>query len=338
MEGALAVGCLGTFFVVLIGGLIWWGMKQTQQRQAVWRDVASKRGGRYLEPRWGLFQSRSEGIEVRVGHAIVLLDLYVVSTGKSSTTYTRARARFALGAGPVFKVYEEGIFSSIGKALGTQDLELGDARFDEIYMVKGEGVDALRRAWTDDARATLMSSQLQIRAESDGREVKLIVLGGLSEPAALNAMLDLCGELASFGARSLDGLASIEGARLEPASGSWESPAPPRLSIATERGEVTASIGPGARGPRLRLTLGADRDLPPFSADVAAGRADGMPKGVLTERAAPMLRRLEGATISGDGRQLRAAWSGVPDRETVKAGAELLAELAGGTRSVGAFR
>ena len=50
----------------------------------------------------------------------MFLDTYVVSPGgQGSETYTRARARFAIGGGPTFKVYEEGFFSSIGKAVGT---------------------------------------------------------------------------------------------------------------------------------------------------------------------------------------------------------------------------
>jgi hypothetical protein len=334
----VAAVSMGLVFLVVMGAIFWWAHLQAKERREVWQRVAARRGGRYLERRWSLLGAQSEAIEARVGHAIVRLDLYVVSSGKSSTTYTRARARFALGAGPRFRVYEEGFFSSLGKALGTQDLELGDPRFDAIFMVKGDDVEALRRAWTEPARHLLMSRFRHGRAESNGHEVSLIVLGALLDVATLEAMLDLVGELASAGARELEALAKVPDATLEPTGGSWEAPTPPRLRIATPHGEAVAELRPGAPKPRLLLTLPSRRELPRFSVDVAGGEAEGLPQGVLTERALGLLGGVEGAALSGDGSQLRLGWRDVPPPEAVAAGAALLAELAGGTRSVGAFR
>lgn len=338
MEAAFAF-LMGVVFLTLIGGALWWAHMHTQERRRVWSQIAARRGGLFREPQWGVLKSTSEAIEVTVGHAIVRLDLYVVSTGKSSTTYTRARARYAVGAGPTFQVYEEGFFSSIGKALGTQDLEIGDRGFDEIFMVKGDDLDALRSAWTPRARAFMRDTLRQTRAEADGYEVKLVVHGALTDPAVIDAMLELAGELASYGARALDELAGLPHAALVPVAGTWDGPVPPSVRIATERGEVQASIRPGARSSRLLLSLASDRELPAFSVDVAEGRADGMPPGVLGEAAIALLPAADGGTLTSDGAgRLQLSWSRIPPTETVGRAVKLLGELAGGPRSVGAFR
>lgn len=324
--------------VTLIGAAVWWDRQHSEERRRVWREVASRRGGRYVEPVSGLFRSSSEAIEAAVGHAMVRLDLYVVSTGKSSVTYTRARARFAIGAGPAFSVYEEGVFSAIGKALGAQDLELGDAPFDEQFIVKGSDPEAVKAAWTARARSILQRTLHRTRADSDGAEVKLVVVGAMTDPAVLEAMLELAAELASFGARELDALDELRDVTLVPVAGTWESPTAPYLRIATEGGEATAYLRPGTLAPGLDLSLASERALPSFTARVSDGAAEGLPRGVLTDAARALLGAVDGAVLSSSDRELRLSWSLVPTADTVASGAKLLAELAGGSRSAGAFR
>ena len=56
----------------------------------------------------------------------VTLDTYVVSTGKTSAIYTRMRAPYVNPDGFRFKIYRKSIFTGIGKALGMQDVDIGD--------------------------------------------------------------------------------------------------------------------------------------------------------------------------------------------------------------------
>ncbi len=68
----------------------------------------------------------------------ITLDTYTVSTGKSSTTYTRLRAPYVNQDGFRFTVYRKGIFSDLGKKLfGLQDIEIGDPFFDEQFIIQG---------------------------------------------------------------------------------------------------------------------------------------------------------------------------------------------------------
>jgi hypothetical protein len=67
------------------------------------------------------------------------------SSGKSSSTWTVARAWLPHPPEAEFRIAHEGFFTRLGKALfGLEDLELGDAEFDEALRVKAKDPLALR--------------------------------------------------------------------------------------------------------------------------------------------------------------------------------------------------
>lgn len=329
----------GTLAIGAVALAVWYEAKQGRARNELWRGVAEGRKGRFTEGRVGAFVFDPPTVDAVVGHAVVRLDLLRVQSGKNSVLYTRARSDFALGAGPVFDVYAEGIFQSIGKALGAQDVALGgDARFDEDFVVKCDDADATRAAWTSDAKWKLRSDLPTARVTSDGTTVEAKILGPGLEPPVLEALLDVVGALASAGTAPLAGYAALEGARLEAAKGPFARPKPPRLSFETPRGEVRAELLPASGPPRLRLRVAHARELPTFSADVRAGSAAGLPRGLVTERAQAILARLEEVTLAGDATSLQLTFRAAPAPEVAAQGVALLAELAGGAPSEGAFR
>lgn len=80
----------------------------------------------------------------------ITLDTYAVSTGKSSTTYTRIRAPFVSVGGFRFSIYRSGLFSELGMFLGFQDVEIGSEEFDKDFVVKSN-CDEIVRALLSDA-------------------------------------------------------------------------------------------------------------------------------------------------------------------------------------------
>ena len=75
-------------------------------------------------------------IEAIVEGVSVVVDHYSVSHGKSSTSYTRITAH-AEGPGDFkLRLQKEGALASIGKALGAQDVVVGDPTFDETFVFK----------------------------------------------------------------------------------------------------------------------------------------------------------------------------------------------------------
>ena len=67
-------------------------------------------------------------------------------SGKHRHTYTRVVSTLNGPAPFQMELYQQSIFSSIAKAVGMQDIELGDANLDPKYVIKGQPVVAVQRA------------------------------------------------------------------------------------------------------------------------------------------------------------------------------------------------
>jgi hypothetical protein len=80
---------------------------------------------------------KGDKVIARVKDWIVTMDTYTVSTGKSSTTYTRIRAPYVNKDNFRFTIYRENVFGKIGKLFGMQDIQVGYPEFDKRYIIKG---------------------------------------------------------------------------------------------------------------------------------------------------------------------------------------------------------
>lgn len=319
--------------------IAWVAMKGRARAVESWRAVARRRGARFEAPTSLVWGSGLGAMEVIVEQAVVLLDTYVVRGGRSSSAYTRARACFGAGAGPRFRVQREGMLGGLGKLLGAQDVVLGDdPAFDERFVVRCDDEGATRAAWTHRARRLLFAVE-DARVESDGSTVSVVVGGHREDASTLEALLDLAGELASYGARELAAAAELPGARWIGPAGPWDQPRAPRVELESARGPIAVRCLPAAGRPALQLTLASARGLPTFSVDLAGGRLGGeAPRGLLPEGAAELLAQVGEATLSGNDRRVRLAFAAIPPPERVEAAARVLAAIAGGAPSLGAFR
>ena len=124
-------------------------------RNEIWRQFAAAVGGNMTE---GAFW-RGGKVEAAHGQWIITLDTYTVSTGKSSIIFTRMRAPYVNPDGFQFTIYRRGIFSDIGKWLGMQDVAVGEAQFDEDFIIKGNDEARLRRLFADAKLRELISAQ-----------------------------------------------------------------------------------------------------------------------------------------------------------------------------------
>ncbi|HUA98292.1 MAG TPA: hypothetical protein VMA34_08200 [Terracidiphilus sp.] len=126
--------------------------------QEVWRKLCAEIGAQYVD---GGFW---KGNKVQGAHGpwTITLDTYTVSTGKSSTTYTRMRAPFVDSDGFRFTVYRKRIFSEIGKWLGMQDIEIGDTNFDQDFILKSNQEPKLRELLGSSRIRELINQQPEI--------------------------------------------------------------------------------------------------------------------------------------------------------------------------------
>ncbi len=93
------------------------------------------------------------------------IDTYVVSTGKTSVTYTRLKARAIDPIPSDIRVSTAHLFSDLGRLMGLQDVATGDAVFDEKYVVKADHDDDARALLDASTRKSLLDFPHSVRFE-----------------------------------------------------------------------------------------------------------------------------------------------------------------------------
>jgi hypothetical protein len=130
-------------------------------KEEIWKQLCSETGAEFVE---GGFW-RGDKVAARVNEWTVTLDTYVVSTGKSHTTYTRLRAPYVNRDGFRFTVYRQGFFSELGKFLGLQDVEVGYPDFDRDFIIRGNDEAKLRALFANPKVRELIQAQPSIHLE-----------------------------------------------------------------------------------------------------------------------------------------------------------------------------
>ena len=128
-------------------------------RKEIWRQLSTEISARYVE---GTFW---KGDKVQATHEewTITLDTYVVSTGKTVVVFTRMRAPFVNPEAFRFTVYRRGFFSGLGKWFGMQDIEIGDAGFDDEFIIKGTDEMRIRTLLSNTRIRDLIARQPQIQ-------------------------------------------------------------------------------------------------------------------------------------------------------------------------------
>src|SRR5437016_2174322 len=105
---------------------------------------------------------RGDKVTVHVGPWSVVLDTYVVSTGKSAVIFTRIRAPYVNRDGLRFTVYRKSLFTALGKFMGMQDIAIGEPAFDEAFVIKANDAAQVRALLADPELRELLLRQESI--------------------------------------------------------------------------------------------------------------------------------------------------------------------------------
>ncbi len=125
-------------------------------REEIWRQLSTDLEARYVSERFG----KGDKVEAAHGEWTVTLDTHAVVAGKAVIVFTRMRAPYVNPSGFRFTVYRKGLFSGIGKWLGMQDIEVGDAAFDEAFIIKGTSESQVRALLTSSISTSSGSSRI----------------------------------------------------------------------------------------------------------------------------------------------------------------------------------
>jgi hypothetical protein len=127
-------------------------------QEEVWRQLSQEIEAEFVG---GGFW-RGHKVQAEAGPWMITLDSYAVSTGHSHITYTRMRAPYVNTDGFRFTAYRKSFFSELGKLLGMQDIEVGDAEFDEAFIIKGSDEYKVRELFAAPALRALVQAQPKI--------------------------------------------------------------------------------------------------------------------------------------------------------------------------------
>lgn len=130
-------------------------------KKEIWNELSYKINAEFVE---GGFFGRDKVVS-RSKEWTITLDTYTVSSGKSSTTYTRMRAPYVNKDGFKFKIYREGVFSELGKFLGMEDIEIGYPQFDANFIIKGNDKDKVKALFSDAQLQELIELQPRLHLE-----------------------------------------------------------------------------------------------------------------------------------------------------------------------------
>lgn len=184
-EFLMMVLLIGGSIAVTVGvlALVIWMRKKNIQK---WQTFAESQGLQCTDP--GFF-GRPE-ITGRFGNHQV--QVYIYSTGgKNKQTYTVAKVFLEQPQQLGMRVYKEGFFSKVGKAIGTQDIQTGDTTFDDVMMIKGNDEVGVTEYLTPALRSALMEligQEAQINFDDTGAQ--LTMHGWVTDPSRLGGLME----------------------------------------------------------------------------------------------------------------------------------------------------
>ena len=125
--------------------------------EEVWKRLAQEIGARHEPGRWW----KNGRVVAAHGPWQMTLDTYMVD----KVVFTRLRAPFVNPGGFRFCVYRRSVFSGIGKLLGVQDIVVGEARFDDAFIIQANDEARVRALLRDPQLRALIDAQPRIALE-----------------------------------------------------------------------------------------------------------------------------------------------------------------------------
>jgi hypothetical protein len=186
-------------------------MKTRKPKQAdVWPALAEAVSGDYRVTKRG----KPKEVRVEDRGRLLTLDTYTVSTGQSSTTYTRVRAFYRDRDGFQFKLSSENPFTRLFARLGMQDIVVGWPALDQKYVIKSNDPAKVKQLMMGSAVGGLLAAAkpvgLSIKSASrkekkalgpDVVQLSAEVTGVEKDPERLKWMLAVVSETLDYLAR-----------------------------------------------------------------------------------------------------------------------------------------
>jgi hypothetical protein len=181
-------------------------MQRAKLREA-WSSAAALLGAEFIPEAGAWYQKKIMEIRALVDGVGVLVDHYTVSTGKSSTTYTRLKATPSGPPDLHLGIHKEGFFSSLGKAFGTQDVIIGEQTFDDKFIIKASD-EEICKAWINSDIQNKILDVSDYSFQIKKNEVTVTKLGIEENPQMLVAVIRATAAFANGGKKIIEKLSA----------------------------------------------------------------------------------------------------------------------------------
>jgi hypothetical protein len=123
------------------------------KKREIWKALSDELGG--------AMHSSWRGDKVQVVHEdwVITLDTYVVMANNAPIFFTRIRAPFVNRSEFRFSIWRRNVFSDLANWLGAQDVEIGDAAFDQAFVLKSNNEPRLLELLRDEELRRLLDAQ-----------------------------------------------------------------------------------------------------------------------------------------------------------------------------------
>jgi hypothetical protein len=181
------------FIAALIVGVVL-GVWQMRKKNAAWQSIATTLGLTFVEG--NLLQDPQlrgefDGVSVHAKRV-------VESSGDSKRIYISVTAQIRGRIPPGMRIYHEGVFQKLGKAVGADDIQVGDDDLDGNFIFRGSDPRRIRALATEPGvkRALLVGHQHCKSLRVEDREVHLKERHHGTDQTRLISCIRLCVDVA----------------------------------------------------------------------------------------------------------------------------------------------
>jgi len=172
---------------VLIAIGIIWGAIAKRKRDDAWKQLANEIGAKFVS---GGFM-RSSSVLISFQQWTIMLDTYSVSSGDSSTNYTRLSARTQDMQGFQFFLLRKNVISKIDHALGAKEIVTGDAEFDRSFAVRGNDDAKERDLFTHPRICQLYLAERTLTGSLRKNILSLEIMGDIKDVSRLKTFIEI---------------------------------------------------------------------------------------------------------------------------------------------------
>jgi hypothetical protein len=163
-----AVLAIPVFFIAIIALVIWFALKQRGKYEAALKALAQELGGEFKKGSISSSPTLSGEFEGRK----FFIDTFTrtrrdMDNRNETSYYMRIQLWHKGSVKGEIAIYREGLFSGLGKALGAQDIQVGNEEFDKAFMVKGEDEKQVKSILDSDLQQKFLQDKTALSILSD---------------------------------------------------------------------------------------------------------------------------------------------------------------------------